>query len=450
MALLARRRTRNIRKIKKIDTDTSIKTRWGPARYFQSSLRHSRGRRVISLEVKQNNENALPFVLAGPILRRVEPHRVCIWVATSRPANIRAEIFRLRDLEAYDDQQNEKQELPRPIGTGSTQALQLGERLFISLVMAYPVQDSVISPANDNSSLGSGKKASFPTDELLAYDIIFDDSTNLPGLRLKDLGLLDGERSIAYQFLNKGKESQNNGTVLLPTFFLRGETSPLHILYGSCRKLHGDGEDSLVAADELIASSVKDLDKRPSLLYLIGDQIYADDVAGPLIRHLTSLGISLLGWEEQIQDIGKKLTEIQIGERQQLVKEYAKFSSDKADNHLFSLGEFAAMYLVAWNEEIWPKNYPSVKSVPSHAHRTYRRQIQRLEQARKAMPAIRRLLANIPTYMICDDHEVTDDWNIDGAWHQAVKTSQCGKQIVTNALVAYWAFQAWGEQSRCI
>ena len=65
----------------------------------------------------------------------------------------------------------------------------------------------------------------------------------------------------------------------LPTFFLQGKRSPLNLLYGSCRKLHGKGEDCLALADEIIASSVEDLNKRPSALFLTGDQIYADDVA---------------------------------------------------------------------------------------------------------------------------------------------------------------------------
>jgi hypothetical protein len=47
--------------------------------------------------------------------------------------------------------------------------------------------------------------------------------------------------------------------------------------------------------------------------------------------------------------------------------------------------------------------------------------------------------------MICDDHDITDDWNITKEWVEAVKASRCGKQIVANGLAAYWAFQAWGN-----
>src|SRR5919199_3969137 len=96
------------------------------------------------------------------------------------------------------------------------------------------------------------------------------------------------------------------------------------ILHGSCRKLHGDGEDCLAAAYELISISVEDVSNRPRALFLTGDQIYADDVAMPLIQHITKFGVELLGWEEQIHGLNKKLTEIGIGERQRVVRDHAK------------------------------------------------------------------------------------------------------------------------------
>ena len=131
------------------------------------------------------------------------------------------------------------------------------------------------------------------------------------------------------------------------------------ILHGSCRKLHGDGEDCLAAADELISTSVEDVSNRPRALFLAGDQIYADDVAMPLIQYITRFGIELLGWEEQIHGINKKLTDIGIGERQQIVRDHAKFTSQKAGNHLLSFGEFAAIYLLAWNAQNWPDTIAS-------------------------------------------------------------------------------------------
>ena len=37
------------------------------------------------------------------MLRRVEPTRVCIWLATSKPATVKAYIYRLSDLKNNND-----------------------------------------------------------------------------------------------------------------------------------------------------------------------------------------------------------------------------------------------------------------------------------------------------------------------------------------------------------
>ena len=372
----------------------------------------------------------LPVLLAGPILRRSEPDKVCIWIAMSKPATVRAEIFRLADL---NKELNPAGKQPEPVGVGIAEPLRLGEQLYVTVVIAKPIQRP--------EARADLEKVPFPTDELLAYDLEIYFEGSAKGCRLKDLGLLSGKNSIIYQ----REPTDENDAISLPSFFLRGKRSPLNILYGSCRKLHGEGEDSLIAGDELIAESAKDLSRRPSALYLIGDQIYADDVAASLVKHLTNFGEELMGWEERIRGIPNKLTDLQVGERQRLVEKHAKFTSPRADNHLLSFGEYAAMYLVAWNRENWPKSYPPIASIPHEARRLYRKQLDRLEQALKAMPAVRRLLANIPTYMIFDDHDVTDDWNINGEWQDKVSSSDCGKQVVTNALTAYWAFQGCGN-----
>ena len=45
--------------------------------------------------MKRGTSSKLPTLLAGPILRRVEPSQVCIWIACSKDVSIRAEIFRV-------------------------------------------------------------------------------------------------------------------------------------------------------------------------------------------------------------------------------------------------------------------------------------------------------------------------------------------------------------------
>ena len=372
---------------------------------------------------------------------------MCIWVACSKSVVVKAEVYRASDIASraghdYSDagRHDKNPKNFNPIGSGSTEPIQLGKNLFVSLVIATPHSNS---DSTDNT-----REAKFPANELLAYDIeILDEpvdyvqqgqtpsSPAIKGKRLEALGLTSGENALVYP------------PFLLPTFFLRGnqDHAPMKVLHGSCRKLHGKGHDCLAIADDVIAHTLTDTKQRPSALFLTGDQVYADDVAGPLIHHLTSFGIKLLGWEEQIGGIGKKLTEIEVGERQQIVKKYAKFTSSSASNHLMSFGEFVAMYLVAWNVENWPKSFSALDSSEDEKQAKYSEEIQQLENARKALPSVRRALANIPVYMIFDDHEITDDWNITREWRDNVKGSKCGRQIIANGLAAYWAFQGWGN-----
>jgi len=354
---------------------------------------------LLSSDTKEKKDSyQLPTLLAGPILRRAEQNQVYIWIACSKAVDIRAEIFLLSDLEkmntngnsSYIGGRNDDQTKGiKPIGLGSTQSIRLGEQLHIGLVIVRPIQLD-IEGNRSSSNIENNVKVSFPTDDLLAYDIevtyYIDSSRQKKRERLKDFGLLSGKNTIVYKSSLKDNNNKEEG-IRLPTFFIRGQenTLPLNLVYGSCRKLHGKGEDCLVITDEIISNSVKDLNKRPSALFLTGDQIYADDVADVLIKYLTQFSIRLLGWEEQVNGVGKKLIDILVGERQQLVQELAKFTSENAGNHLLSFGEFAAMYLVAWNVENWPEKYTTEllkKNSSQKEQKIIHIQIENLQRAR--------------------------------------------------------------------
>jgi hypothetical protein len=228
---------------------------------------------------------------------------VCIWIACSRPVTVRAKVFRVADIcnsESTKDTLDGKDS--NIIGDGTTESIKLGEHLHIGLVTARPIVTGMDSEAFQ------GTKSTFPTDELLAYDLEIaydlDDLRRKESKCLKELGLLDGKNTIVY---GNHKQSGRTEEILLPTFFIRGKSSsPLNLLYGSCRKLHGKGEDCLMIADDMIRNSLTDLAKRPSALFLIGDQIYADDVADDLINYLTRFGMKLAGYEEPINGLDIK------------------------------------------------------------------------------------------------------------------------------------------------
>jgi len=349
-------------------------------------------------------------ILAGPMLRRCDSHQVNIWLATSSaPQQLAATVLQDANL----------------LSRSTVKTVKLGDKLYISLITAHP------------------QAGTFPTAQLLNYDV------NLDGKNLQQLGLLSGRGSLAYP----GQA--------LPSFFLPNAdaNSAQNILHGSCRKLHGDDKDALAIADLEIAQHLNDLDKRPSVLLLTGDQIYADDVAAPLIKHLSQLAETLSPHEPAVPGMPYPLSEIAINRRHHLMSEQAGFTSGYAHNHLISFAEFSALYLLSWNGELWPKDYISdeeairdrvyqpfrISKKTNQARKKYREQLKQLKLNQRTLPQIRRLLANIPSYMIFDDHEVTDDWNIHAAWQQHVAQSPAGKRVVTNALAAYWAFQGWGN-----
>ncbi|MGW1529611.1 hypothetical protein ACWCP5_41060, partial [Streptomyces sp. NPDC002159] len=154
----------------------------------------------------------------------------------------------------------------------------------------------------------------------------------------------------------------------------------------------------------------------------------------------------------------------QVNGRAEMMKELCCFTSTKAANHLITLGEYAAMYLLSWSPALWEtakeansflsfdellaedKYYMDETLNTDKALETrrkkYEEQANTLAQFAISVPKIRRLMANLPVYMIFDDHDITDDWNISNDWMQKVGNAPLGRHVIANGLTAYWAFQA--------
>jgi hypothetical protein len=349
-------------------------------------------------------------VLAGPILRRTTKNRVCVWLATSEPMQLQLTVS---DIDA------------NPLGTGgmdamNPQGIQLGEHLFVHLLQAK-----------------SGEPSGYSVDTLMYYRI--DKISN--GSRFS---LFSDEeiRRLVY------------GTHPYPSFFIPSTLK--NLLHGSCRKPHGKctSADALSHGHILMQKTCDDLDNRPAILLLTGDQIYADDVAISLNARLREEAKRLTGQAEQMPQIGDP-ENIPLHGRKQILKENKSgLSSGESENHLLSFGEYAAMYLYtfgnlsAW-EPVWEwnelHNSGISKGEEEHARKALAEQSNYLRTFHNKLSEVRRLLANIPTYMMFDDHDVTDDWNITHSWYDGVRESELGRRIVSNALAACWAFQGWGN-----
>ncbi len=351
-------------------------------------------------------------VLAGPILRRTTKNRVCVWLATSEPMQLQLTIT--------DCTEN-------ILGTGAMdtrypQGIQLGKHLFVHLLQARPKDTS-----------------GYPFDTLMYYSI--DQVSN-------------GNKETVPLFSAEELQKITYGTHTCPSFFIPSALK--NLLHGSCRKPHGmsSSADALILGHARMQATCDDLDRRPAILFLAGDQIYADDVALSLHARLKEVATQLTGQDENMPQIGSPRNILLHGRKQVLRSRKSGFSSGKSENHLFSFGEYAAMYLYAFGnlsawEPVW--DWSDLKKIgfapgeEEHAQEAYTQQHDHLYAFHNTLADIRRLLANIPTYMMFDDHDVTDDWNITHSWYDTVRQSALGRRIVSNALAACWAFQSWGN-----
>jgi hypothetical protein len=250
-----------------------------------------------------------------------------------------------------------------------------------------------------------------------------------------------------------------------------------------CRKPHFDGDDGLAEADRLLARHIAagasltpcggELPAWPSALVLSGDQVYADDVAGPMLRAIHALverlGLpveTLEGTEEcGVADSDQlyahpsgyyrretllprrdkrnvKLVDILFGGVEKPV-----FTTDSAHNHLITLGEVLAMYLLAWSPACWKGlDLAPPASLDAASRELFAREQARLDGFVATLPAVRRLFAHLPVAMIFDDHDVTDDWNLSREWEEIAYGHPFSRRVVGNAVVGYLINQAWGNR----
>ena len=97
-------------------------------------------------------------------------------------------------------------------------------------------------------------------------------------------------------------------------------------------------------------------------------------------------------------------------------------------------------YLKDWIGPFYPKLNKENQEEPD-------KEKDKLKILKQTLPKVRRAVANVSTLMMFDDHDVTDDWNLNPSWRDRVYTSPLGKAIVRNAMMAYALFQDWGNRA---
>ncbi|MBF8756465.1 alkaline phosphatase D family protein [Pseudomonas guariconensis] len=350
---------------------------------------------------------ALPLVLAGPVLRRLEPQRLAIWLVATQPLQ---PTFVLH--------------LPALTANLACEVIAIGTQAFVHLLDIHFDQP-------------------LPCNEALHYDLLLDDGQ----------GIADWAPHLLYPGSQR------------PSFVLRERLEQL--LHGSCRKPHYPAADGLLCADRLL-QQCQQPQERPALLLMSGDQIYADDVAGPMLRAIHTL-IERLGLFGEIlegalvadsaalyrhpasyyhradllpaQESNETLRERFFGGKRKPI-----FSSSNADNHLVTFAEVMAMYLLVWSPVPWTLIHLDMpEGLTDKRQARYQEELPQIEAFAANLDQVARVMAHLPCLMIFDDHDITDDWNLSAQWEETAYGHPFSRRIIGNALLGYLLCQGWGN-----
>ncbi|WP_018917608.1 alkaline phosphatase D family protein [Vreelandella zhanjiangensis] len=361
-------------------------------------------------------DNALPDVLVGPLLRRISPTRLVMWLVASRPLAMSL-VLRPGDRDEQRFNVN-----------GHHQRLPIGRHAFIYLIDVRLPQ-------------------ALPTGERIEYDLRVQ-TTEGEWQALPDWAPWLCYEGAAY-----------------PAFVIASRHHRL--MHGSCRKPHHSSADGLVRADHFLSERQQAPTEWPAWLLMTGDQVYVDDVAGPMLRAAHTL-IERLGLVDELLE-GATVKDSQAlyaapesyYRREALLPDITSnvalrerffggvkkpvFTSANASNHLMTLAEMLAMYCLVWSPVPWQIMTPDEPALNAKDTENYRQEQAIVDDFVAGLPQCARLLAHLPSLMIFDDHDVTDDWNLTADWERCAYGHPFSKRIIGNALVAYLLCQGWGN-----
>ncbi len=359
----------------------------------------------------------LPLILSGPLLRKVSTDEVVLWLVTSEPLSGNCVLINEAEQSVLSE-----------VTLSRSQHLPLGKRCHLYLIQ---------------------HQGTFPKQTTLGYDI-HTQTGNLAEL----------VPSLLYP-----GESR-------PQFIISGKAD--HIIHGSCRNPHDANPDALATAARNMESLAPN--ERPDMIMMTGDQIYADHVAGPVLKaiHLVidllqlpaeqfsqarfSDSTELYQHPDSYYGRDKLLPKVDI-DSGWLAKLFTPrpqpvFTSHDNENHLISLAEFIAMYLLVWSPQLWqvledqrqsPLAQDAAGELTDKWQSLWQQELSAVRQFVNGLTDVQRLLAHLPSYMIFDDHDITDDWNLTVGWEKAALEHPLSRQIIGDGLLGYWLCQGWGN-----
>jgi hypothetical protein len=396
--------------------------------------------------------DSLPQVIAGPIVRRVSKNAVAVWIALRNAATVTLEILQPPTPPAEGPASSK---MGDPVTTA-----QIGSNLHVALATF------TFSPP------GSGDPTSTYFYNLhFGGDVAEALSESSVDLTIQGV-VTDSKTAFTPDILSYPTASAGFADVAgLPSFVLpQSALTDVRLVQASCRKVHAQSVDALIFLDNELAqpSTFAPPPKRVQQLFFTGDQIYADDVGDAVLVIIQDVAAKLIGDtvlvdNAQLPHLTATDTSLRPGQRQDFVVNKCAFTPDEtpyqaAKSHLLFFGEYCAMYLLMWSPVLWSQSlplaqfsdiYPTVilgsSGVKPASVKLFDSETDGITSFVASLPSIRRVLANVSSYMILDDHDVTDDFYMNRQWVNNVIASAAGLTVIRNALLAYAIFQGWGN-----
>lgn len=309
--------------------------------------------------------NPLPPVLAGPLLRRLEPTRIVLWLVGTRALALTLRLQGVGDI---------------PLDAGKCTVIPVGRHAFVHLI------DVVLDSA-------------LPCNTRIDYDL-----------------LIDGHSPIA-----EWASHLLYANARCPNLVVRSRIDQL--LHGSCRKPHHPAADGLLCVDQLLSSET---DPQHRAGHIVGVNLVAahHQQGRALLRAIHAL-IERLGLFDEhlegavVSDSAKLyqhpasyyhradlLPALESNEtlRERFFGGARKpiFTSSSADNHLVTFAEVMAMYLLVWSPVAWTLINPAAPSLTPERLQRYTLEQTRIDGFKAGLGNVARALAHLPSLMIAD------------------------------------------------
>lgn len=422
-------------------------------------------------------------LIAGPMLRHVDASTVSVFVALKAQAQI--------TLRVWEGPQDARSLPTATLTSPPTDTLQVGEHLHVVLVVArvpegaaslrpgafYAYDITVRQEQQDHTLSSMGllqARQAHPPHLPLGYA-----DHQLPGFELPPTDLV-GLR-IAHGSCRKLHGGGSDGLAALDDVLARvgpGQRRPQQLF------LTGDQ----IYADDVPMALAEEITRNAQAL------IGSNSAGVPLERFpipvsaLSLSGRALVDPRFDEDDDEDRSVHVPLspewfpgGWRAKIIADLAHFFASDSHSHMLGFSEYCALYLLAFSTATWPEpdqipEHPSFKihnprdlprlGMGAGAFGSIAKEDRDLHVAKRlgelapgyvrtraralrffgTLPRAQRVFANVPTWMVFDDHDVTDDWRLTRSWVIRTRASVVGRAIQRNGLLAYTVFQAWGNQ----